>query len=939
MKSCKVAFSQAGGHTFCPSHSTSCCLRAKKIALPFNCVHCTNLIRLAASDSPVQENHRFNAKALYKGWIRKLFRGRQFSFLSQCLFEGIPFLKGWLSDKGWTYSMSDVVAFHLNSQDLTDAALVASQPVHDVNVNVSGIGGGPSYLSFSGGQGLGSAVLSLPSASGGALMAKAAVAKVVDVSKPPPGFEVLQAQAGSDLRQGIKNISDAKVIGEDTDWVEVWGQSMAKQFSSMLQGLKPPPGFPRTGEIQSREVVEEPVLVRGVATESEFSGSSLSAHRRELASDRSYARKRVGDRQEEFEVIKKARDSSSSYAKMSDRDLDDGNLQYVLVPRRELAASAGVQKKGGVQDIRAEGGEVRLGMSVPYSCEFSSRAYLPVAKGASSPKGGLERGQERAQVHRSHHPIPSSSGVIQDELNLMDSEVLLSDSAEEIIESAAPKPRHDLELGVILHEFMSAQATLNGQINEKLELITSSLLDFKNDATERFDSYNNRVLTLEHGPEGDLDLSDVGSDSSEFMSDEDTSDYIVPVDEVKEFLSSSGISLTQKFEIPSDWQFVRDSTFMLSIKVPDLGIISSSLFNDLGFEDGKRMISFCFSSFVMPEHLPSSNIAVLMKREFDNFVKLSSENFILAKDKPPSERYGGSSHSWTSISLGQDSVELRENITKIFDISRWNSSLMPGIPDYGKSCWGINFLWKEIPEYQAFSELFFENELEGQQLFQFGQIQRARNELLEEKRTRHVLANAFSAAVQMEVSRSAFSSIISRCSGFVASEMILVRDGNESLRRYLWSAIGPTLLNWFKAKHSLRAAVVAKCPTSIFKKELLHGSPYNNEIFSEKSISGLTDLARMKGTDPLTLLNNPRFPAVEKTKKQMSFTRGRGQAAFRSNFRGFRPDGYGRGMRDRGNYRPRGNRFSQRARGYRGIAGNTKGKGKGKGQSKNDQYE
>ena len=871
-------------------------------------------------DSPVEENHRFNAKALYKGWLRKCFRGRQLLISAPSVFADIPFLQNWLGFKGMGFSMSQVVSHYLNVHEGgVNVSWIAQPGVGSASgVSNSGVGSSPSPISFLPGvQGQVQSVGSV--ASQGGLMPLSGSASrqlAVDLVNPPPGFAFAPSSAKVEFIPVKKESSQGSARSKD-NWIEKWGRSMASHFTSLLRSGQGLADFPKTFDVNSQDQVVD------------FSNIDVNAS------------KRSRDRSDDEVISQKGKrvnlglDSSESLKKYREASLDVSSSHLVV----DSPARVKIDRLENEVDDKKDS-FWRLGSSREYRAEGSSGSFpFPRSKSMGSPKGGFVRGQERVQVHNPGMKSKKLNFPVLDDAISVEEEMIESDKE---IGSQEKVPQSSSEFGKLsslFQDFMTAQASVNRGINEKLDLLTSSLCDFKKEVSDKFNGQDRRLLLMENAPEDEIVLSEVGSDSTEFMSDEDVSDYVLPVDEVREFLLFSKLPLFNKFEIPQSWEFFRDSQFLLSIKVPDLGIISSSLFYDLGFEEGKRMISFTFPSFSTPDPIPSSNIAMLMRKEFDSFLKISNKDFELSKMKPPAEGLAGSSLSWTGISLLNDSLDVKEQVTKLFDISRWNDSLLPGIPDFGKSGWSVNFIWKEIPEYQKFSQLFFEGELPANQLGKFGFLPKAKSEILEEKRNRHILANAFSAAIQLEVGRSALSSVSERASGIVASEIMLVHSGTDCLKRYLWSAVGPCLLNWFRSKLAIRSVLLSKCPNSMIKKDILHGSPYNHGVFSDKSMEDIADLARIKGTDPVTFLNNPKFPSLSQSKTRWSFARGRGQATFKGQFsRGQRPFSYGRGIRSRGGNRPK-SRFSQKARGYRGNSShNTKGDSK-RSKHQRDQYE
>ena len=162
---------------------------------------------------------------------------------------------------------------------------------------------------------------------------------------------------------------------------------------------------------------------------------------------------------------------------------------------------------------------------------------------------------------------------------------------------------------------------------------------------------------------------------------------------------------------------------------------------------------------------------------------------------------------------------------------------------------GFLIFVEEGSELQEISFILFEGTLPDLQLQRLGLQISAKNELAEEKRSRHVLANALSAAIQSEVIKAAQDSVRIKCNEHIASENLVIRNGSDALRRYLWSAIGPNLLAWFRAKMAVRSTILKPFLNSVFKKELLNSSPLIHEVFGTQALEDLINCAKAK---PLT---------------------------------------------------------------------------------------
>ena len=98
---------------------------------------------------------------------------------------------------------------------------------------------------------------------------------------------------------------------------------------------------------------------------------------------------------------------------------------------------------------------------------------------------------------------------------------------------------------------------------------------------------------------------------------------------------------------------------------------------------------------------------------------------------------------------------------------------------------GFLIFVEEGSELQEISFILFEGTLPDLQLQRLGLQISAKNELAEEKRSRHVLANALSAAIQSEVIKAGQDSVKIKCNEHIASENLVIRNGSDALRRYL----------------------------------------------------------------------------------------------------------------------------------------------------------
>ena len=115
--------------------------------------------------------------------------------------------------------------------------------------------------------------------------------------------------------------------------------------------------------------------------------------------------------------------------------------------------------------------------------------------------------------------------------------------------------------------------------DEKADEKFGRLFEGINEVRTTLDEQSARLSSVIDTPGGMRDSSDIRSESSAFLSEEDVASYVVPTEEAKDFLEARGYPLSEKFALPGEWSLVRDADNLLSISVPELGVLSVSLFS------------------------------------------------------------------------------------------------------------------------------------------------------------------------------------------------------------------------------------------------------------------------------------------------------------------------------------------------------------------------